>query len=45
MKKKVYTSFFHPDVPVNGMLKSLDDKGNVVSELLDYGDKGKAVIE
>jgi len=45
MSKKTYTSFFHPDVPVNGLVKSEDEKGNVVSELLDFGSNGKAVIE
>ena len=45
MLKKTYTSFFHPDVPVNGMVKAEDEKGNVIMELLDFGSNGKAVIE
>jgi hypothetical protein len=39
------TSYFHPDVPVNGMIKSADEDGKVLSELLDYGFNGKAVIK
>ena len=45
ISKKTYTSFFHPDVPVNGLVKSLDENGNVTMELLDFGSNGKAVIE
>ena len=44
-KQKAAGVYFHPDVPINGMLKAVDDKGNVIMELLDFGNNGKAVIE
>ncbi len=39
------TTYLHPDVPVNGVIKTVSDKGEVMSELLDYGFNGKAIIE
>lgn len=38
-------SFYHPDVPVNGMIKATNEEGEVLMELLDYGFNGKAVIK
>lgn len=38
-------SYHHPDVPVNGMVKAMDEDGETVSELLSYGFNGKAVIK
>jgi hypothetical protein len=43
--QKAYIAFFHPDVPINGMVMSTDEKGNVMIELLDYGSNGKGTIE
>jgi hypothetical protein len=39
------TAWMHPDVPVNGMVKSETDDKKYVSELLDFGFNGKAVIK
>jgi hypothetical protein len=39
------TAWMHPDVPVNGMVKSETDDKKYVSELLDFGYNGKAVIK
>lgn len=36
-------SYMHPDVPVNGVVKTIS--GDTVSELLDFGFNGKAVIQ
>ncbi len=36
-------SWMHPDVPVNGVVKTVAD--DVVTELLEFGFNGKAVIE
>ena len=30
---------------IYGVVKMEDDKGDVFSELLDYGDKGQAIIQ
>lgn len=38
-------SYFHPDVPVNGMVMATKEDGEKVMELLDYGFNGKAVIQ
>ncbi len=38
-------SYFHPDVPVNGMIMATDEDGKKTMELLDYGFNGKAVIK
>ncbi|MBN1500317.1 MAG: hypothetical protein JW982_09180 [Spirochaetes bacterium] len=39
------TTYLHPDVPVNGVIKTVSEDGEVLSELLDYGFDGKAVIQ
>jgi hypothetical protein len=39
------TAWMHPDVPVNGMVKSETDDKKYASELLDFGFNGKAVIK
>lgn len=36
------TTWFHSDVPVNGMVKSMSDDGKIVTELLEFGENGKA---
>ena len=36
-------SYLHPDVPVNGVVKTVSD--DVVTELIDFGFNGKAVIQ
>lgn len=36
-------SYLHPDVPINGVIKTVSD--NAVTELIDFGFNGKAVIE
>lgn len=38
-------SYFHPDVPVNGMVKATNEDGETTMELLDYGFNGKPVIK
>jgi len=34
------TGWFHSDVPINGMVKSISDDGKYSSELLDFGTSG-----
>jgi hypothetical protein len=38
-------AFVHPDVPVNGVVKTMSDDGSSVQELLDYGFNGKPEIK
>jgi len=39
------TSWMHPDVPVNGVVKSASDDNENISELIDFGFNGKPVIQ
>jgi hypothetical protein len=36
-------SYMHPDVPINGVVKTVSD--DVVTELIDFGFNGKAIIQ
>lgn len=37
------TSYLHPDIPVNGVVKSISD--DTITELIDFGFNGKATIK
>lgn len=39
------TSWLHPDVPVNGVVRSASDDGKNVTELISFGFDGKPIIK
>ncbi len=39
------TSWLHPDVPVNGVVRSASDDGKSVTELISFGYNGKPIIK
>ena len=39
------TTWLHPDVPVNGVVRSASDDGKNVTELISFGFNGKPLIK